>query len=45
VLAPLATDVHVEAHRLPGRARHGYRGIVLARCRMRAAGQEHPRPA
>lgn len=45
VLAPLASDLHVEAHRLPDRARHGYAGIVLARCRMNAPAQERPRPA
>jgi hypothetical protein len=34
VLAALAIDVHVEAHPLPEQALHGYRGILLARCRI-----------
>jgi hypothetical protein len=35
VLEPLATDLHVEARLVPDLARHGYGGIVLARCRKR----------
>lgn len=34
-LEPLATAVQVEPHRLPGRPRHGYSGILLARCQVR----------
>lgn len=37
VLTPFAADLHVEAHSLPEQARHGYGGILLARCRMRPA--------
>lgn len=45
VLTPFASDLRVEAHALPRQARHGYRGIVLARCLMVPQGQDHSRPS
>lgn len=44
VLAPLATDIHVEAHLLPEQAQHGYDGILLARCRIAKVSTERSRP-
>lgn len=43
VLAPLATNIHVEAHLLPEQAQHGYDGI-LARCRIAKLSTERSRP-
>ncbi len=37
VLAPFAADLRVETRLLPAQARHGYRGILLARGRISAA--------
>ena len=36
VLAPLASCIRVETRLVPEQARHGYGGILLARCRMAA---------